>query len=84
MAVPAAVVVAAGAMLASPLVAEAAVTPSLRNFFYSLAAGATVLAAIAGAVTAGALSLLRLVGGAFGNLALTDHLALSQCQTTIP
>jgi hypothetical protein len=50
--VPAAVVVAAGAAMASPLMAEAAVTPSLRNFFYSLAAGATVLAVIAGAVTA--------------------------------
>jgi hypothetical protein len=38
--------------MASPLMAEAAVTPSLRNFFYSLLAGATVLAGIAGAVTA--------------------------------
>lgn len=38
--------------MANPLVAEAAVTPSLRNFLYSLLAGGTVLAAIAGAVTA--------------------------------
>ncbi len=51
-ALPAALVVAAGAAMANPLVAEAAVTPSLRNFLYSLLAGGTVLAAIAGAVTA--------------------------------
>lgn len=38
--------------MASPLVAEAAVTPSLKNFLLSLVAGATVLAGIAGAVTA--------------------------------
>jgi hypothetical protein len=39
--------------MANPLVAEAAsVTPSLRNFLYSLVAGATVLGAIALAVTA--------------------------------
>lgn len=50
-AIPAAVIVAAGAAMANPLVAEAAVTPSLRNFLYSLLAGATVLAGIAGAVT---------------------------------
>jgi hypothetical protein len=50
-ALPAAVVVGAGAMLASPLAAQAAVTPSLQNFLYSLVAGATVLAAIAGAIT---------------------------------
>lgn len=42
----------AGAALASPLAAEAAVTPSLKNFLLSLVAGAVVLAGIAGAVTA--------------------------------
>lgn len=42
---------AVAALLASPLAAQAAVTPSLQNFFYSLLAGATVLAAIAGAIT---------------------------------
>jgi hypothetical protein len=40
-------------MAANPLVAEAAaVTPSLKNFLYSLVAGGAVLAAIAGAITA--------------------------------
>ena len=51
-ALPAAVVAATGAALAHPLVAEAAVTPSLQNFLYSLVAGATVLGAIALAITA--------------------------------
>jgi hypothetical protein len=47
------VIAAAGAAMANPLVAEAAsVTPSLKNFLYSLIAGATVLGAIALAVTA--------------------------------
>lgn len=40
------------AVMASPLPAVAAVTPSLRNFLYSLIAGATVLGGIALAVTA--------------------------------
>merc|ERR1711879_123724 len=50
----AAMIVGAGAALASPLTpaAEAAtVTPSLRNLLYSVLAGASVLGAIAGAVT---------------------------------
>mmetsp|Transcript_11962 Transcript_11962/g.12039 ORF Transcript_11962/g.12039 Transcript_11962/m.12039 type:complete len:111 (-) Transcript_11962:339-671(-) len=51
-AVSAGVVAAAGAAMASPLMAEAAVTPSLRNFLYSLLAGGFVLVALAGAVTA--------------------------------
>ena len=53
LALPAGVIAAAGAALANPLVAEAAsVTPSLRNFLYSLIAGATVLGALGLAVTA--------------------------------
>lgn len=51
-AISAGVISGVGAMMANPLVAEAAVTPSLKNFVYSLVAGATVLALIAGAVTA--------------------------------
>jgi len=51
-ALQAGVLASAGASLANPLVAEAAVTPSLKNFLLSLVAGATVLAGIAGAVTA--------------------------------
>lgn len=51
-AVTAGVVSGVGAMMANPLVAEAAVTPSLKNFLYSLVAGGFVLAAIAGAITA--------------------------------
>mmetsp|Transcript_34740 Transcript_34740/g.87927 ORF Transcript_34740/g.87927 Transcript_34740/m.87927 type:complete len:105 (-) Transcript_34740:260-574(-) len=51
-ALTAGVVSAVGAAMANPLVAEAAVTPSLKNFLLSLVAGGTVLAAIAGAVTA--------------------------------
>ena len=39
-------------MMANPLVAEAAVTPSLRNFLYSLLAGGAVLGVIAAAITA--------------------------------
>lgn len=51
-AVSAGVMVAAGAALANPLVAQAAdVTPSLKNFLLSLVAGGTVLLGIAGAVT---------------------------------
>ncbi|GFH14921.1 uncharacterized protein HaLaN_11060 [Haematococcus lacustris] len=49
---PAAVMVAAAAALTSPLMAEAAVTPSLRNFLYSLLAGGSVLGGIAFAITA--------------------------------
>jgi hypothetical protein len=48
----AALVSAAGAALASPVAAYAEVTPSLKNFLGSLVAGAVVLVAIAGAVTA--------------------------------
>mmetsp|Transcript_4553 Transcript_4553/g.10673 ORF Transcript_4553/g.10673 Transcript_4553/m.10673 type:complete len:136 (-) Transcript_4553:562-969(-) len=51
-ALQAGVIASAGAALANPMVAEASVTPSLKNFLLSLVAGATVLAAIAGAVTA--------------------------------
>ena len=47
----AAVVASTGAFLASPLAAQAAVTPSLNNFLLSLVAGATVLAVIAGGIT---------------------------------
>lgn len=39
-----------GALMASPLVAEAAVTPSLQNFINSIFAGGFVVAAIAAAV----------------------------------
>lgn len=46
------VTAAAGAAMANPLVAEATVTPSLRNFLYSLLAGGAVLGAIAIAITA--------------------------------
>ncbi|GFH16268.1 uncharacterized protein HaLaN_12654 [Haematococcus lacustris] len=49
---PAAVVAAGVAALGSPLMAQASVTPSLRNFLYSLLAGATVLGGIAFAITA--------------------------------
>lgn len=47
----AAVVSSTAAFLASPLAAQASVTPSLKNFLLSLVAGATVLAGIAGAIT---------------------------------
>lgn len=40
------------AMLANPLVAEAAVTPSLKNLLNSVVAGGVVLGLIAAAVTA--------------------------------
>ena len=43
---------ASAATLAIPAVAEAVVTPSLRNFLYSLVAGGVVLAGIATAITA--------------------------------
>ena len=43
----------AGAMLAHPLVAEAGVTPSLKNLLFSVVAGGFVLSAIAIAVTGG-------------------------------
>ena len=49
---PAGVVVAVAAAMSSPLAAEASVTPSLKNFLYSLIAGATVLGGIALAITA--------------------------------
>lgn len=43
---------ASAATLALPSIAEAAVTPSLRNFVYSLVAGGVVLGAIAIGLTA--------------------------------
>lgn len=49
--VAAGVTAAVGAMVASPLAAEAAVTPSLKNLLYSVVAGGTVLVALFGAVT---------------------------------
>jgi len=51
-AVAAGVTAGALSMLASPLAAQAAVTPSLRNLIYSLVAGGVVLGGIAVAVTA--------------------------------
>ncbi|CAG9465846.1 unnamed protein product [Pedinophyceae sp. YPF-701] len=50
--VAAAVIASTGAVMANPLVAEAAVTPSLKNLLNSVVAGGVVLIAIAGAVTA--------------------------------
>ena len=50
-ALAAGVSVAVGAALASPMVAQAAVTPSLQNFLGSLVAGAVVLSGIAIAIT---------------------------------
>jgi len=38
--------------VATPIAEAASVTPSLRNFLYSLVAGGTVLGAIAVAITA--------------------------------
>ena len=46
----AAVTAASAAALANPLVAEAAMTPSLKNTLLSVVAGGIVLAAIAAAV----------------------------------
>lgn len=46
------VTVGMGAMMAHPLVAEAAVTPSLKNLLNSVVAGGLVLGAIAVAVSA--------------------------------
>ncbi|KAG2494098.1 hypothetical protein HYH03_007737 [Edaphochlamys debaryana] len=43
--------VAAASALTHPLIAEAAVTPSLKNFLGSLVAGGVVLAGIAVAIT---------------------------------
>lgn len=51
-AVAAGVTAAAVAVMANPLAAEAAATPSLNNLIGSVFAGAFVLAAIAGAITA--------------------------------
>jgi hypothetical protein len=51
-AVVAGVTVAVAAMMANPLVAEAAVTPSLKNLLNSVVAGGIVLGLIAGAVSA--------------------------------
>ena len=50
--VAAAVTVGVGAMMANPLVAEAAVTPSLKNLLNSVVAGGVVLGGIAVAVSA--------------------------------
>ena len=52
LALPAAVTAAVGAVMANPLVAEAAVTPSLKNLINSVVAGSVVLGAIALAITA--------------------------------
>ncbi|KAK9825154.1 hypothetical protein WJX81_006377 [Elliptochloris bilobata] len=49
---PAAVTVAMGAVLASPLAAQAGVTPSLKNLINSVVAGGVVLGVIVAAVTA--------------------------------
>lgn len=48
--IAAGIIAGSAAMMASPLVAEAAVTPSLQNLLNSLVAGGLVAAAIAGAV----------------------------------
>ena len=50
--VAAGVTAAAAAVLANPLAAQAAATPSLNNLIGSVVAGGLVLAAIAGAITA--------------------------------
>lgn len=47
----AAVVATTGAIVAHPMAAEAAVTPSLQNLLYSVLAGGTVLFLIFGAVS---------------------------------
>lgn len=51
-AITAAVVTSVGAAMANPLVAEAAVTPTLKNLINSVIAGTVVLGLIAIAVTA--------------------------------
>lgn len=51
-ALTAAVVTSLGAAMANPLVAQAGVTPTLKNLVNSVIAGAVVLGAIAIAVTA--------------------------------
>lgn len=51
-AISAAVVTSLGAAMANPLVAEAAVTPTLKNLVSSVIAGSVVLGAIAIAITA--------------------------------
>lgn len=51
-AVSAAVVASLGAAMANPLVAEAGVTPTLKNLVSSVIAGSVVLGAIAIAITA--------------------------------
>lgn len=52
LAVPAALTVAVGAALSSPLAAQAAVTPSLKNLINSVIAGGVVLGVIVAGVTA--------------------------------
>ena len=49
--VMAGVIVGVGAMMAHPLVAEAAVTPSLKNLLNSVVAGGLVLGTIALAIS---------------------------------
>ncbi len=51
-ALPAAMTVALGAALSSPLAAQAAVTPSLKNLINSVIAGGVVLGVIVAGVTA--------------------------------
>lgn len=51
-AVTAAVVAGVGAAMANPLVAQAGVTPTLKNLVSSVVAGGVVLAVIAAAITA--------------------------------
>ena len=51
LALPVGVTAGLAAVLANPLVAEAGVTPSLKNLLFSVVAGATVLGLIAAAVT---------------------------------
>lgn len=51
-AVTAAVVVGLGGAMANPLVAQAGVTPTLKNLVSSVVAGGVVLALIAAAITA--------------------------------
>lgn len=48
---PVAVTTGVAAALANPLVAEAGVTPSLKNLLYSVVAGGTIAVLIATAVT---------------------------------
>ena len=51
MQLPVAVTTGLAAVLATPLMAEADVTPSLKNLLYSVVAGGTIAVIIAAAVT---------------------------------